>query len=171
MFLFIWKSCLFFANFYILFIFQLLLEITFKRDNFQWKRKRKFQRENDPFDRKFLSKDINKKQKLLHNNAMEIGTTSSSTKLLFKNYYLLYKITCIIFFVFLIKKIVPINFHRLFSKKDDTKYKSSFKCEEWQTNIGSKSIITENSITQFICNDKIIKNKVIILCLNVKSVN
>jgi len=28
-----------------------------------------------------MLKDINKKQKLLHNNAMEIGTTSSSTKL------------------------------------------------------------------------------------------
>jgi len=61
-------------------------EITFKSDNFQLKkRKKKFQKKEVPSDINLLvSRDINKKQKLLCNNVMEvhkIGTASSSTYL------------------------------------------------------------------------------------------
>jgi len=74
-----------FVNYHNLFVFLSFLEITFKSDNFQLKKRKEVSKKNVPPDiNLFVSRNINKKQKLLRNNVMEvyqIGIVSNSTHL------------------------------------------------------------------------------------------
>jgi len=75
-----------FVNYHLynLFVFLSFLEITFKSDNFQLRnRKKKFKKKEVPDINLHVSRDINKKQKLLCNvmEVHKIGIASCSTYL------------------------------------------------------------------------------------------